>query len=85
MGPQWAGLVKSIELLPRPLQMVSTGSAGPVVGNHGLIIATVAGRGAVSLPKLFVEAAPLFTMELGETYYADMAMEDVASTLPPGG
>ncbi|CAK0867076.1 unnamed protein product, partial [Prorocentrum cordatum] len=81
MGPQWAGLVKSIELLPRPLQMVSTGSAGPVVGNHGLIIATVAGKVTVSLPKLFVEAAPLFTMELGETYYADMAMEDVTTTL----
>eukprot|EP00959_Pyramimonas_sp_CCMP1952_P002876 59408-Pyramimonas_sp.AAC.1 len=63
MGPQWAGLVKSTDLLPRPLQMVSTSSAGPVVGNHGLIIATVAGRGPVSPPKLFVEAAPLLTMD----------------------
>eukprot|EP00959_Pyramimonas_sp_CCMP1952_P044959 939260-Pyramimonas_sp.AAC.1 len=44
-------------------------------------MAAAASRGPASPPKLFAEAAPLLTMDLGEIFYAGVTMEDVANTV----
>jgi hypothetical protein len=71
MGAQWAGLVKGLQFLPQPVQVVTTGSAGPLVGRKGLLLATIAAAGTPALMKVIEMAEPMIAMAMGPTYLVD--------------